>query len=465
MRLDILIRGGTLLTETGPVRCDIGIRREKIAAAARGLKAPEAKVVDASGCFVLPGGVDAHTHLDMPFAGTTTADDFATGSLAAVCGGTTTIIDFATQDKGRPMMAALEAWRRKADGRCVADYGFHMAVVDLGGGRLKEMDRIAREGCPSFKFYMAYPGRLMLDDGAIFRAMLRCRENGSVVCVHAENGGIIDALIEKALAQGRTHPRWHALTRPAQAEAEAAHRAIALAELSGAALYVVHVSTSEAAAEIRRARERGLRVFGETCPQYLYLSDNAYESPGFEGAKFVIAPPLRPAGHQRALWSAVREDWLQVVSTDHCSFNFKAGRGASKQMGRGDFSRIPGGSPGIETRVALMWDAVERGDLSPARFVQLVCANPAKMFGLYPRKGCLAPGSDADIVVLVPSVKRVLSAKTHHMNVDYSPYEGRVVRGAVRDVLIRGRFALTGFKPVGNPPRGVFLERRGPCEW
>ncbi|HAH07650.1 MAG TPA: dihydropyrimidinase [Elusimicrobia bacterium] len=460
MGFDLIVKGGTLVSEVGFARSDIAVRAGRVAALGKKLDERGARTLDASGCFVVPGGVDAHTHFDLPFGRTTTADDFKTGSLAAACGGTTTILDFATQERGRPLKQALEEWRRKAEGRCHVDYGFHLAVVDLPESRLRELDWAVRAGCPSFKFYMAYPGRLMLDDGAIARAMLRLQDIGGLASVHAENGGLIDVLVRRALREGRRAPRWHPLTRPPAAEAEAVHRAIVLAEVTGCPLYVVHVSTAEGAGEIRRARERGLRVYGETCPQYLFLSDREYRRPGFEGAKFVMSPPLRPEGHPRRLWDALRQNWLQVVATDHCSFNYRKGRGASKQLGRKDFSRIPNGAPGVETRLPLLWDAVERGDLSPARFVELVSADPARLFGLYPRKGCLAPGSDADLAVLDPRKARLLSAKTHHANVDYSPYEGRRVRAWVRDVLLRGRPLVRSGEPVGGSPGGAFLERK-----
>lgn len=460
MAYDLVVKGGVLLTPKGRVRADIGVRGEKVAALAPRLESRGGATVDAKGCFVLPGGVDAHTHFDLPYRGTTTADDFSTGTLAAAMGGTTTVIDFATQERGGSMLDALDAWHGKANGKSFTDYGFHMAVTDLPGSRLGELDEVAAEGCPSFKFYMAYPGVLMLDDRHIFRGMLRLRELGALAMVHAENGGLIAELVERARAEGKTSPRWHARTRPMAAEGEAAHRAVALAEAAGCPLYVVHVTCGAAMDEIRRARARGAKVYGETCPQYLYLDDRLYGRPGFEGAKFVMSPPLRPAAQKKLLWEGLRRGWLQTVATDHCSFNYGTGRGASKRLGRRDFSLIPNGAPGVEQRLLLMWDAVAGGTLSAERFVELVAEAPARLHGLYPRKGCLKPGSDADIVVLDPRRRHRFAAKTHFANVDYEPYEGRSVRGAVRDVFLRGRRLVEAFKPAGAPPSGVFLKRR-----
>jgi dihydropyrimidinase len=459
MSFDTVVRGGVVLTSSGAFQADVGIVGERIAWVAGGLDAQGAETIDARGCFVLPGGVDAHTHLDMPLAGSSTADDFETGSLAALCGGTTTIVDYAAQASDGSLLRGLEEWRARAEGRCACDFSFHMTISSLGEGALREMALIAREGCPSFKVFMAYPGRMMLDDGAIFRVMLRAREVGAVVCLHAENGPLIEVLVRRALERGHRAPRYHPATRPMAAESEAAHRGVVLAEAAKAPLYLVHLSTGEAALEVRRARSRGLSVFGETCPQYLYLTEEAYGAPGFEGAKFVMSPPLRPASEPPRLWEALRKGWLQAVGTDHCSFNFRKGRGLSKRAGLEDFSRIPGGVPAVENRMLLLWEGVCRRRISARRFVEVASTGPARIFGLYPRKGSIAQGSDADIVILDPKRRTRVLARTHHMNVDYNPFEGMTLSGGIRDVLIRGRRAVRMFRPAAKPPQGTFLRR------
>lgn len=460
MRFDLVVKGGTLLTSEGARKGDIGVRGGKIAEIGPSLSGR--KVLEAGGTYVIPGGVDVHTHLDMPLGGVTvTADDFATGSLAAACGGTTTIIDYAAQTKGRSMREALDVWRRKADGRSIVDYGFHMSLPEVTEKGLEEMDRLVREGVTTFKLFMAYPGRFMLGDGDIYRVMERSRGNGGMVLLHAENGPVIDVLTREALRRGHRSPRFHPQVRPVAAEAEAVSRALALADMAGARVYIVHLSTAKALAHVREARRAERPVFAETCPQYLYLSDKEYLRPGFEAAKYVMAPPLRPRGNEEALWEGLRSGWLQVVATDHCSFDYRGTRKRpGKELGRGDFTKIPGGVPGIETRMLLLWDAVQRGLLSQARFVEVACTAPAKLFGLYPRKGALERGSDADIVLIDPFRRHMISAKTHHMNVDYNPYEGLCTRGSVKHVLIRGRDVVRDYEPVPRPPKGVFLKRR-----
>jgi dihydropyrimidinase len=462
MAYDLIVKNGTLLTASDTYSADIAIKGGKIAAIGLDLPADGAKTVDAKGCFVFPGGIDVHTHLDMPFMGTTTADDFATGSLAAACGGTTSIIDFAIQERGKSLRHGLEQWHKKAQGKSIVDYGFHMIVVDLPEKEVAEMDKVVDEGSPSFKLFMAYPGIFMSDDATIFRAMLRTRDNGGMICMHAENGGVIDVLVKKALAEGKIHPKYHALTRPMTAEAEATRRAIALAEMAGVPLYIVHLSAGDAMEEIRAARARGIPAYAETCPQYLFLSYDDYERPGFEGAKYVMSPPLRPKGNEERLWNGLNNNWLQVVSTDHCSFCFhqpKDSKKIGKVLGKDSFAKIPNGAPGIETRMMLLWDAVQKGKLTMNRFVDITSTTPAKLFGLFPKKGLLAPGADADLVVMDPKKKHTISAKTHHMNVDYNPYEGRTVAGSIKDVLIRGRAVVTGYKPVAVAPHGQFLKR------
>ena len=452
-----LIRGGTVVTATDLYRGDVLIEDEKVSAVGTTFDGVSAdRVIDASGKYVIPGGIDVHTHLDMPFGGTTSADDFESGTIAAAYGGTTSVVDFAIQYRGQTLRHALDAWWAKADGKAAIDYGFHMIVTDLNDAVEKEMDSLVAEGVTSFKLFMAYPGVFMLDDASIFRALLRTRENGGTICMHAENGGVIDVLVQRALAEGKTEPKYHALTRPARAEAEATHRAIALAEIAGVPIYIVHLSAPEALEMVTAARDRGLPAYAETCPQYLFLSYDNYEEPDFAGAKYVMSPPLRPKEGQDRLWRGLAGNDLQAISTDHCPFCMKE----QKELGRGDFSKIPNGAPGIETRMSLVHDGgVRTGKISLNRFVELTSASPARIFGLFPRKGTIAPGSDADIVVFDPNRKQTLSAKTLHMKVDYNPYEGREVTGVSETVLSRGKVVVENGKFVGKAGAGSFLKR------
>ncbi|MCW5252002.1 dihydropyrimidinase [Streptomyces sp. SHP 1-2] len=455
-----VVRGGLVVTAAEETHADVLVEDGRIAAlAASGTPAAEAftaeRTIDATGRYVLPGGVDGHTHMEMPFGGTRSADTFETGTRAAAWGGTTTVVDFAVQSVGRSLREGLDAWHAKAEGNCAIDYGFHMIVSDVRPDTLREMDRLVEEGVTSFKQFMAYPGVLYSDDGQILRAMQRAAGNGGLIMMHAENGIAIDVLAEQALARGETAPRHHGEVRKALLEAEATHRAIQLARVAGAPLYVVHVSAREAVAELVAARDLGLPVFGETCPQYLFLSTDDLARPDFEGAKYVCSTPLRPREHQAALWRGLRTNDLQVVSTDHCPFCF-AGQ---KELGRGDFTRIPNGLPGVENRMDLLHQAVVEGHLSRRRWIEIACATPARMFGLYPRKGTIAPGSDADLVVYDPHTTQVLSAATHHMDVDYSAYEGRTVTGQVETVLSRGEPVIERRDYVGRAGHGVFLPR------
>ena len=457
MSFDTIIAGGTVVTATDAYVADIGIERGKIAAIGLALPHQNAKnVLSASGKYVFPGGIDVHTHLDMPFGGTTSADDFETGTRAAAFGGTTTLIDFAIQYKGQPLQKAFDTWREKAAKKAVCDYAFHCIVTDISGGQLQEMSALVREGVTSFKLFMAYPGVFMLDDASIFRALQVTAGNGSMICMHAENGSVIDVIVQQALAEGKTAPKYHALTRPTTAEAEATARAIALAEMAGAPIYIVHLSCNEALEKVREARDRGLPVYAETCPQYLYLSIENFNVPDFEGAKYVFTPPLREKWHQEKLWNGLKRDHLQVVSTDHCPFCFKE----QKELGRGDFTKIPNGGPGIEHRMSLIFSGgVAAGRFSVNRFVELVSTTPAKLFGLYPRKGTIAVGSDADLVIFDPQRKCTISAKTHHMRVDYSMFEGIEVSGMSDVVLSRGQVVVEGEKFLGHAGHGEFLRR------
>jgi dihydropyrimidinase len=460
--MKILIRGGTVVNASGPIAADVLVEGEIIVAlGARGSELAASwaqgadRVVDATGMLVVPGGIDGHTHMEMPFGGTQSADTFETGTRAAAIGGTTTIIDFAIQSKGHSLREGLDAWHAKAAGNCAIDYGFHMIVSDVDEASMKEMDVLVDEGVTSFKLFMAYPGVFYSTDGQILRAMQQASTNGSMVMMHAENGIAIDLLVAQALARGEGDPRFHGATRPAILEGEATHRAIQLARVAGAPLYIVHLSAAEALDEVVAARDRGDHVFAETCPQYLFLSEDDMARPGFEGAKYVCSPPLRDQRHQIDLWRGLRTDDLSIVSTDHCPFCFKD----QKELGIGDFSKIPNGLPGVEHRMDLIYQGVRRGELSPERWVDVTSTTPARMFGLFPKKGVIAPGSDADIVVYDPRPTRTIASATHHMAVDYSAYEGMAVDGAVATVLSRGAVVAEGGTYTGVPGHGSFLER------
>ncbi|MEU4995951.1 dihydropyrimidinase [Streptomyces sp. NPDC021622] len=455
-----LIRGGLVITAAEETHADVLIEDGRIAAlAAHGTDAAEAwtadRVLDATGKYVIPGGVDAHTHMELPFGGTFASDSFETGTRAAAWGGTTTIIDFAVQSQGQSLRAGLDAWYAKADGKCAIDYGFHMILSDVNQRSLKEMDFLVEEGITSFKLFMAYPGVFYSDDGQILRAMQRSASNGGLIMMHAENGIAIDVLVEQALARGETDPRYHGEVRKALLEAEATHRAIQLARVAGAPLYVVHVSAEEALAELAAARDKGLPVFGETCPQYLFLSTDNLAEPDFEGSKYVCSTPLRPREHQAALWRGLRTNDLQVVSTDHCPFCFVG----QKELGRGDFSKIPNGLPGVENRMDLLHQAVVDGHITRRRWIEIACASPARMFGLYGKKGTIAPGADADVVIYDPHASQVMSVETHHMNVDYSAYEGKRVTGQVETVLSRGEVVIDERKFTGRAGHGCYVPR------
>lgn len=451
-----LIRNGRIITAVDDYHADLLIEDDRITLIGETLTMDADKVIDAAGRWVIPGGIDPHTHMDLPFGGTSSSDDFRTGTIAAAHGGTTTIIDFAVQSHGQALEEAVEVWHGKADGKAAIDYGFHLICTDLPDSRLPEMKSLIRQGITSFKLFMAYPGVFLVDDGTIFKAMTTASEAGGLVCMHAENGVVIDVLVKRALAEGRTAPKYHALTRPTKAEAEGTGRAIALAEMANAPVYIVHLSCDDALRKVTEARDVGIPAYAETCPQYLFLDSSDYERPGFEGAKFVMTPPLRPKENQEKLWRGLQYGDLQVISTDHCPFCMKE----QKELGRDDFSKIPNGGPGVENRLSLIHDGgVVTGKITPNRFVELVSTSAAKIFGLFPRKGTIAVGSDADIVIFDPKEEMTISAATHHMNVDYSAYEGRKVRGVTKTVLSRGRVVIEDGKFVGSSGSGQFLKR------
>ncbi len=455
-----LFRAGTLVTATESTPADVLVDGEQIAAVGADLRPDGAAIVDATGHYLLPGGIDVHTHLDMPLeiAGRSiaTADDFYTGQVAAAFGGTTSHLDFAIQPKGASLRQALDLWHGRAAGKAVIDYGFHMTIADPQPAVMREIAALPEWGINTVKVLMAYKGRLQVDDATLFAVFREAAAAGLLTMVHCENGDVIDILIREAVAAGRLAPRVHPLTRPAALEGEATGRAIALAAVAGAPLYVVHLTCDLALRQVRAAQARGERVWAETCIQYFFCTADDLDRPGFEGAKFVCSPPFRTKEDQEALWEGVREGTLSVVSTDHAPFTFAE----QKALGRDDFTQIPNGVPAIEDRLLLLHHAGVGGErISLNRFVELVSTAPARLFGLYPRKGALAVGSDADIVLWDPRRERTLSARTQHMRVDYNLFEGTVVRGAPAGVWLRGRQIVDGERCLAEPGTGRYLHR------
>src|SRR5688572_17209878 len=453
-----LIKSGRIVTAVDDYTADILIEDETISMIGKKIDIEVDLTIDAKNKLVIPGGIDPHTHMELPFGGTQSADDFFTGTRAAAHGGTTTIIDFAVQNKGESLIHGLDNWHKKAEGKCAIDYGFHLITTEFEDGDIEQMYTVMDEGVTSFKLFMAYPGVFLADDATIFRAMSAAGERGGLICMHAENGVVINEIIKRALAQGRTAPKYHALTRPTRAEAEGVHRAIAIAEMAESPVYIVHLSCADALEQVREARDRGLPAFAETCPQYLFLSIDDYGE-DFEGAKYVMTPPLREKWNQAELWKGLKTDDLQVISTDHCPFCMKE----QKELGRDDFTKIPNGAPGVENRVLLIYNGgVVENRISLNRFVELTSTAAAKMFGLFPRKGTIAVGSDADIVIFDAEKEQTLSLKTNHMNVDYSAYEGRKIKGVVETVLSRGKVVVDHGEFKGKASDGQFL-KRGTC--
>ena len=453
-----LIKNGRIVTAVDDYRADILIEDEQISVIGKTLEMEADKIIDASGKLVIPGGIDPHTHMELPFGGTESSDDFFTGTRAAAFGGTTTIIDFAVQNKGESMLAGADKWHEKAQGKAVIDYGFHLITTDFEDSNKPEMFKLIDEGITSFKLFMAYPGVFLSDDATIYRAMSAAGERGGLVCMHAENGIVINEIIKKFLAEGRTAPKYHALTRPTIAEAEGVHRAIALAEMAETPVYIVHLSCTDALNQVRQARDRGIPAFAETCPQYLFLSIEDYGD-DWEGAKYVMTPPLRERHNHDELWKGLKMDDLQIIATDHCPFCMKD----QKELGKNDFSQIPNGAPGVEYRMELIYNGgVVENRISLNRFVELTSTAAAKMFGMFPKKGTIAVGSDADIVIFDTEKEHTFGVENEHMNVDYSAYEGKKIKGKVETVLSRGRVVIENGECLVDKGSGEFI-KRGEC--
>jgi dihydropyrimidinase len=458
--MSTLIQNGTVVNADGQRRADVLIDGETILQVGPGISPDGHSVVDATGLLVMPGGVDVHTHLDMPFGGTVSADDYRTGTMAAAVGGSTTVIDFALQSKGRSMIEAYETWRAKSEGKACIDYGLHMAVTDLGPGDgsqgLAEMRTMVEKGISSFKLFMAYPNVLMIDDGLMYKVMHQAGLLNALCCVHAENGSVIDIVVARMVAEGKTAPHYHAHSRSPKAEAEATHRAIEIADMAGAAVYIVHLSNDDALRELKSAQQRGLRALAETCPQYLVLSlEEQMPGESWDEAKYVFTPPLREKRNQAPLWKALQDGTLAVVSTDHCPFRFAD----QKSLGKNNFTKIPNGGPGIENRLQILWQfGVNGGKLTPEKFVELCCTAPARIFGM-PQKGVIAPGKDADVLLWDANAQYTISAATQVMATDYSMFEGWKVSGNARHVFSRGDLVVKDGKFIGRVGRGRYLER------
>ncbi|TWH44943.1 dihydropyrimidinase [Sporomusa sp. KB1] len=456
--MGIVLQAGKIVTDTACYQADIRIQGEIIAAVGSQVRQAGDTLLSAAGCYIFPGGIDAHTHFDLPVGAMSTADDFASGTKAAILGGTTTVIDYATQFKGETLKQGLENWHQRAGGKCYADYGFHMAITDWNDNVSREIFWLSREaGVSSVKLYMAYKNVMQVDDNALFQVLDRSRECSILTCVHCENGDIVDNLIRKFRQQGKTTPAYHPLSRPPRVEQEAVNRLMVLAEMADAPVLVVHLSCREALETVAKAKERGVQVFAETCPQYLVLDDSRYQDTSFSCAKYVISPPLRGKENQEYLWNGLKTGILDTVATDHCSFNFHG----QKEVGRGDFSKIPNGAPGVEHRLGLLYTyGVKTGKISLTQFVDKVATQPAKLFGLFPKKGTIAPGSDADLVIWDEQRQSTIGAATHAHKVDYSPYEGMKQQGQAIHVFLRGQQVVNNGKVCTDNPNGQYLFRK-----
>jgi dihydropyrimidinase len=456
--MSILIKGGRIITAADDYVADVFVDGEKVVAIGSKLPFPADRTIDAAGKLVIPGAIDPHVHMELPFGGTVSSDDFRSGTLAAAWGGTTTIIDFAIQYHGKTFQQTLDDWHAKAQGKCAIDYGFHLAVTEYEPRHRPEFAKVIDSGVTTFKLFLAYPGVFMVDDQTMFRVMKSAGEAGGLTLVHAENGFAIQQLIDDLLEQGKTEPKYHAQSRPPVMQADGVARAVRVAEVAKAPVFIVHVSCEAAMMELVRSRDAGNPAFGETCTQYLFLDETYYDKPNFEGAKYVFTPPLVGKENIEPLWKGLKLGYLQEVSTDHCPFNFKG----QKELGRENFTKIPNGGPGVEDRLSLVFDGAMKRGFSLNKWVDLCSTASAKMFGMFPRKGTIAVGSDADIVVFDPNKQRTLSAKTHHMNCDYSLFEGWKIKGSPETVLSRGKVIIDKGQYHGKPGDGKFLIR-GPC--
>ncbi len=454
--MSVLIKNGRIITAGEDYEADIYIVDDKIKTIGVNLDLTSGTTINAEGKYIIPGGIDVHTHLDMPFGKITSSDDFESGTIAAAFGGTTCIIDFATQSRGMETRQAVDEWHKKAEGKAVIDYGFHMIITELSDNYSDDLKNLIQEGITSFKMFMAYPNSLMVDDAVIFKVLKECVNTGALLGIHAENGREIDILVKNAITRGNTSPIYHALTRPAVSEGEAVSRSIALAQMAGAPVYIVHLSTFDGLERISEAREKGIRVYAETCPQYLFLSLEDMGKPGNDDAKLIFTPPVREKWNQKKLWEGLRNNSIQVVATDHCPFKMADKTGPLIT----DFTKIPNGGAGIEHRLQLLFQGgVNEGRLTLNRWVEICSANPARMFGLYPRKGTIKQGSDADLVIWNPMTKYTISAETHHMNVDYSMYEGKQVTGNAETVISRGEIIIEKNKFTGKSGWGKYIKR------
>src|SRR3954447_3837997 len=456
--MSVLIKNGRIITATDDYQADILIDGETVSAIGKNLPMKAECTIDAKGKLVIPGGIDPHVHMELPFGGTVSSDDFKTGTIAAAFGGTTTIIDFAIQSKGMTMTQAHEAWLAKSEGKCAIDYGWHMAITKFENADRDEMKRLYDAGVTTFKIFLAYPNVLMIDQPTVYRVMKAAGELGGLTLVHAENGEAIEERIRILVAEGKNEPKYHAVSRPVVMQADGVARAVRVAEFAKSPVFIVHVSCESAMMEIVRSRDDGNAAYGETCTQYLFLDESYYDKPNFEGAKYVFTPPLVPKENIEPLWKGLKLGYLQEVSTDHCPFNFKG----QKELGRESFTKIPNGGPGVEDRLAMVYHGgvVERG-FTLNKWVELTSTASAKLFGMFPRKGTIAVGSDADIVLFDPAKEQVRSAKTHHMNCDYNLFEGMKIKGTVETVLSRGKVIVENGNYVGRPGEGQFL-KRGP---
>jgi len=456
--MSVLIKNGRIITAADDYVADVFIDGETVSAIARDLPMKADRTIDATNRLVIPGGIDPHVHMELPFGGTISSDDFKTGTIAAAFGGTTTIIDFAIQSKGMTMQGTIDAWHAKCEGKCAIDYGYHLAITKFENDDKAEMKRIFDQGITTFKIFLAYPGVLMIDQPTVYRVMKSAGELGGLTLVHAENGEAIEERIRNLVAEGKNEPKYHAQSRPPVMQADGVARAVKVAEFANAPVFIVHVSCESAMQEIVRSRDAGNPAFGETCTQYLFLDESYYDKPNFEGAKYVFTPPLVPRENIEPLWKGLKLGYLQEVSTDHCPFNFKG----QKELGRETFTKIPNGGPGVEDRLSLVYHGAMQRGFSLNKFVDITSTASAKMFGMFPKKGTIAVGSDADIVIYDPNRERTISAKTHHMNCDYSLFEGWKIKGYPETVLSHGKVIIENNEYKGRPGEGKFL-KRGAC--